>query len=106
MTAEKTGGFVDLSDVVKKGARQMHGTDRFVDIETEGEQHVRITTESAFLMTLGEPRGLSYSTEMPDFNRGVHFNLSNNLWGTNFSMWNEGSLTYRFSIEWLPPQKK
>lgn len=33
---------------------------------------------------------------------GIHFNLSNNLWGTNFSMWNEGSLTYRFTIEWLP----
>ena len=27
--------------------------------------------------------------------------IQNNLWGTNFSMWNEGSLTYRFTVEML-----
>ena len=28
-------------------------------------------------------------------------NLGNNLWGTNFSMWWEGSLTFHFVIEKL-----
>ena len=36
---------------------------------------------------------------MPDTAGGIHFNLSNNLWDTNFSIWNEGSLTYRFTVE-------
>jgi len=44
---------------------------------------------------------LNYSTNYPDKHKGVHFNLNNNLWGTNFSMWNEGSLTYHFVIETL-----
>ena len=36
----------------------------------------------------------------PD-NGGIHFNLENNLWNTNFSMWWEGSVTYHFTIELL-----
>ena len=31
----------------------------------------------------------------------IHFNLGNNLWNTNFSMWWEGSVTYHFTIELL-----
>ena len=45
--------------------------------------------------------GINYSLAYPDIRGGVHFNLSNNLWGTNFQMWNEGSLTYRFKVEVL-----
>lgn len=66
----------------------------------EGKQSA-IWSEAAFLVNIGEPRGLNYSTDSSDIHGGIHFNLSNNLWGTNFSMWNEGSLTYRFLIEKL-----
>lgn len=52
-------------------------------------------------MNVGEAQGLNYSTSYPDLRNGVHFNLSNNLWGTNFSMWTEGLLTYHFVIETL-----
>ena len=53
-----------------------------------------------------QAQGLNYSTNYPDKRKGVHFNLNNNLWGTNFSMWNEGSLTYHFVIETLDVYKR
>lgn len=101
VVAEKLGQPVDLLDVVEGGARQMHGIDRYVDILTTGGT-VRIWSPTAFLVNVGEPCGLNYSTDRPDPRGGIHFNLSNNLWGTNFTMWSEGSLTYRFTFEWLP----
>lgn len=100
IVAEKTGKPIDLLDVVEKGNRQMHGIDRYVDLITS-KGTIRIWSEAAFLVNVGEARGINYSTQYPDKRGGIHFNLSNNLWGTNFSMWNEGSLTYRFTIEWL-----
>lgn len=98
--AEKIGERVDLLDVVEKGNRQMHGIDGYVDLVTSSGT-LRIRSEAAFLVNVGEARGINYSTRYPDKRGGIHFNLSNNLWGTNFSMWNEGSLTYRFTVEWL-----
>ncbi len=100
IVAEKIGQPVDLLDVVEKGNRQMHGIDRYVDLITSAGT-IRIWSETAFLVNVGEARGINYSTNYPDKRGGIHFNLNNNLWGTNFSMWDEGSLTYRFTIEWL-----
>lgn len=98
VVAEKVGERVDLLDVVERGNRQMHGIDRYVDLKTTAGT-IRIWSEAAFLVNVGEACGLAYSTAYPDKEGGIHFNLSNNLWGTNFSMWNEGSLTYRFTVE-------
>ena len=98
IVAEKVGERVDLFDVVEKGNRQQHGIDRYVDLITSNGT-IRIWSEAAFLVNVGEARGINYSLEYPDKKGGVHFNLSNNLWNTNFRMWNEGSLTYRFTIE-------
>lgn len=100
LVAEKVGQSVNLLDVVEKGNRQMHGIDRFVDIVTS-QGTVRIWSKDAFLVNIGEPCGLNYSLQYPDKKGGIHFNLGNNLWNTNFSMWWEGSITYRFTIELL-----
>ena len=96
--AEKVGERVDLMDVVERGNRQMHGIDRYVDLKTTAGTY-RIWSEEALLVNVGEARGLAYSTQYPNLQGGIHFCLSNNLWGTNFTMWNEGSLTYHFRIE-------
>lgn len=100
IVAEKIGERVDLLDVVEKGNRQMHGIDHYVDLVTSAGT-IRIASEVAFLVNVGEARGINYSLNYPDKQGGIHFNLSNNLWGTNFRMWNEGSLTYRFTVEWI-----
>ena len=100
LVAEKTGSEVNLMDVVERGNRQMHGIDRYVDIVTDNGT-VRIWSKEAFLVNVGEAMGLNYSTSYPDMQGGIHFNLNNNLWGTNFTMWNEGSFSYHFTVEYL-----
>lgn len=96
--AEKVGERVDLMDVVVRGNRQMHGIDRYVDLITS-KGTIRIWSKEAFLVNVGEARGLGYSENKPNIHGGIHFDLNNNLWDTNFSMWNEGSLTYHFTVE-------
>jgi hypothetical protein len=98
--AEKVGERVDLMDVVVRGNRQMHGIDRYVDLVTS-KGTIRIWSKEAFLVNVGEARGLGYSENKPNIHGGIHFDLNNNLWDTNFSMWNEGSLTYHFTMELL-----
>ena len=96
--AEKTGFMVDVMDVVEGGNRQMHAIDNYINIITD-KGTVRIISLDAPLAAIGERKMLNYSTNLPDISGGVHFCLFNNLWGTNFTMWWEGSVTYRFTVE-------
>jgi hypothetical protein len=41
---------------------------------------------------------MPFQPDVPDYSRGVRFNLYNNKWGTNFPMWWEGSLAFRFVL--------
>lgn len=100
VVAEKTGGRVDLLDVVPGGNRQMHGIDRYVDLVTR-RGTLRITSPDALLVVVGERNALNYSTKLPDLRQGIHFCLFDNLWGTNFSMWWGGDMHYRFRAEWI-----
>ncbi|MDR3093585.1 MAG: DUF5054 domain-containing protein, partial [Bacteroidales bacterium] len=97
--AEKSGYRVDIMDVVKGGNRQMHGIDRYVDVVTT-KGTIRITSLDAPVVSFGERNAIHYSTELPDLSKGIHFCLFNNLWGVNFNMWWEGSLVFRFKMEY------
>jgi hypothetical protein len=96
--AQKTGCMVDISDVAAGGNRQMHAIDNYIDLITKNGT-VRISSLDAPLVVVGQRKMLNYSTALPDLNNGIHFCLFNNLWGTNFSMWWEGNITYRFKME-------
>lgn len=87
----------------KGGARRQHGVGDSVELLTEAGT-LRIRPEQAFLLNVGKEMGLSYGTEPPDLSGGVQFCLFNNFWGTNFRMWCEGSMTFRFTVEWFPAQ--
>lgn len=95
---QKTGQMVDVLEVVEGGNRQLHGIDRYVDIKTN-KGTIRIRSLDALLVAIGDKDLLNYSTKQPDINKGIHFCLFNNVWGTNFSQWFKGSVNYRFSIE-------
>lgn len=98
--ADKMGMSVDVSDVVIGGNRQMHGFENHIDVIT-GKGTIRITSLDAAVASFGERRAMNYSLYYPDINAGIHFCLFNNLWTTNFNAWWEGSLSYRFKIEYL-----
>jgi hypothetical protein len=55
----------------------------------------------SFDAPLAAPAGSSFmpfAPGLPDFSGGVRVNLHNNKWGTNFPMWCEGTLQFRFRL--------
>lgn len=42
---------------------------------------------------------MGFASAPPDFATGIRFNLHNNKWGTNFPMWCEGTLRFRFDLD-------
>lgn len=41
---------------------------------------------------------MPFAPGLPDYSGGVRINLHNNKWGTNFPMWCEGTLQFRFRL--------
>ena len=41
---------------------------------------------------------LDFNNELPKVEDGVHFCLFNNVWGTNYTMWFEEDMQYRFVV--------
>ena len=50
------------------------------------------------VMAFGEKSPLNFSKEQPDLSAGVHCNLFNNAWGTNYIMWFGEDMRFRFLL--------
>jgi hypothetical protein len=97
---EKLGELIDVQDVVSRGARSLHAVGRGLLMENLQYQF-EIETLDAPLVTIGKQKGLDFDDRLPNLNDGVHFNLYNNLWGTNFPMWFEENMKFRFRLNFI-----
>jgi hypothetical protein len=50
------------------------------------------------LVALGKRAPLGFSRSQPDLRDGIHYNLFNNAWGTNYIMWFGEDMSFRFVI--------
>jgi hypothetical protein len=50
------------------------------------------------LIALGDKSPLNFSRAQADLSRGVHCNLFNNAWGTNYVMWFGEDMRFRFVL--------
>jgi hypothetical protein len=101
---EKLGEWIDPRDVVRGGNRSLHAVfDRVSCVD--GARQLMITTRDAALAAPGAPALLRFSKALPEMDGGVHFNLFNNLWGTNFPMWNGGAAEFAFRLQWGLPDE-
>ena len=64
-----------------------------------GDAVLRIASDDAPLVALGDRSPLNFSRALPRKNGGAHVCLFNNAWGTNYPQWCGGSWTYRFRVE-------
>jgi hypothetical protein len=94
---EKMGQLISPLDVVRNGNRKLHGVERGIFYWEEG-QELRIETLDAPLVAPGTPSLLDFNNTQPALDKGFHFNLLNNVWGTNFPMWYEDDARFRFVI--------
>lgn len=88
---------IDPSDIVNKGARTLHGFHEGVS-HTDKNGAFSIDSLDASLVAPGQPSLLNFHNQLPDMQGGMHFNLYNNIWGTNFPMWFEDDAQFRFYI--------
>jgi hypothetical protein len=94
---EKVNEDVSASDVVRGGGRNMHAvTSRLSCVD--GDHRLQITTLDAPVVAVGVRSPLNFSQELPDLAKGIHVNLFNNAWGTNYPQWAGGNWRYRFTL--------
>src|SRR5699024_319881 len=78
----KLGEWIDPMDVVAYGNRQMCATDWGV-----AWKDVSLESLDTALLSWGVPALWRLDLEQPQLEKGVWFNLFNNMWNTNFPMW-------------------
>lgn len=97
ITAKKIGEDINLFDVVKCGNRNYHSI-KALDMDVDNSS-VNIVPLDSPLLSIGEKRLYNFKQDYADLKGGIHFNLYNNLWGTNFKMWYEEDMISRFIIK-------
>jgi Domain of unknown function (DUF5054) len=94
---EKSGEPVAPLDVVPSGNRHMHAVSKGFGFKDENGAFF-VETLDAPLVALGIKSPLYFSNRQPDLLAGVHCNLFNNAWGTNYVMWYGEDMRLRFII--------
>lgn len=100
---DKLGQAVSPLDVVRRGGRSLHAVGHGMTYAGP-DGTWRIRTLDAPLVAPGAPNLLDADPPLPDLTGGFHVLLHDNLWGTNFPMWNEGDAAFRFEISRSVPQ--
>jgi hypothetical protein len=95
-TLLKMGRPIDPHEVVRDGNRHLHAVEA---AEYRGARaHLRLETLDAPLIAPGQPALLNFTNRRPALRQGIHVNLYNNVWGTNFPMWYEEDARFRFVL--------
>ncbi|HEX6466398.1 MAG TPA: DUF5054 domain-containing protein, partial [Terriglobales bacterium] len=94
---DKSGEQISPLDVVSSGSRHLHAVSTGFSYQ-EGKDSFMVETIDAPLVALGEKSPLNFSRSQPDLAGGIHCNLFNNAWGTNYIMWFDQNMRFRFVL--------
>jgi hypothetical protein len=94
---DKSGEQVSPFEVVRSGNRHMHAVGTGFGYSYE-QQSIFVETLDSPVIALGEKSPLNFSTSQPDLAGGIHCNLFNNAWGTNYIMWFGENMRFRFVL--------
>lgn len=87
---------VDPQRVVRNGNRSMHAV---AEVTHTAARTFSLRPLDAALVAVGRPALLRFDDAVPDPEDGFHVNLHNNVWGTNFTMWIDDDLRFRFLLD-------
>jgi len=85
--------YINPREVVYNGARAIHGIE-----EIKGE-NLTIKNLTTPLVSLGKKKLLNFDNKASKKNGKFHFNIFNNIWGTNFPQWYEDKGSTEFIIK-------
>jgi hypothetical protein len=92
----KLGRRVSVHDVVLGGSRTTHAIDGELCWTEPDGRGFEISSLDTPLVCIGQPRLLTDDAFVPSPGASVHFNLFNNLWGTNYPQWVAGPGRHTF----------
>jgi hypothetical protein len=95
---DKMGQAISPLGVVKNGNRNFHGLIGGLSYKDD-KSGFQLDTLDAFLVAPGRRPLLIFDNQQPDLAGGLHFCLFNNLTGTNFTMWFEDDMQFRFVLK-------
>jgi len=96
---KKLEEIIDPFKVVENGNRNYHAI-KEADLNIDNLS-VKVIPLDSTLLSIGEKRLYNFDQTYAGLKGGLHFNLYNNLWGTNFKMWYEDDIISRFKIKIL-----
>lgn len=96
-TLDKLGQPIDPLEVVRDGNRRLHAVGRGAAYQ-DARGRLELETLDAPLIAPGEPSLLNFTNRQPPLRQGMHVNLYNNVWGTNFGMWYGEDARFRFAL--------
>ncbi len=94
---DKLGWPISPLEVIDDGNKKLHALGRGVTYGGH-EGQMAIETLDAPLVAVGDSGLLNFNNSPPDLSKGWHFNLFNNVWGSNFPMWFEEDAKFRFVL--------
>lgn len=94
---DKMGEAIDPLDVVRHGNQHLHAVDRGARWQDAGGAFA-LETLDAPLISPGAPGLLRFGSARASVKGGVHVNLHNTIWGTNFPQWYGDDARFRFVI--------
>jgi hypothetical protein len=94
---DKSGERVSPMDVVTAGSRHLHSLGKGFAYRN-GRGSLEVETIDAPLVAVGERSPLNFSRAQPDLAQGIHSNLFNNAWGTNYIMWFSEDMRLRYRL--------
>jgi hypothetical protein len=94
---DKSGEQVSPFDVVAGGSRHLHSVSSGFAYRDQ-KHSFSLETLDAPLIALGEKSPLNFTRTQPDLSGGIHCNLFNNAWGTNYIMWFGEDMRFRFTL--------
>lgn len=97
----KMGRHISPLEVVRNGNRNLHAVEA-VSADCGANDELCIETPDAALVSPGRPRLMEFDNRQPPLEQGMHFNLYNNVWGTNFPMWYEEDARFEFHMTISP----
>ncbi|MCD9023540.1 DUF5054 domain-containing protein [Cohnella silvisoli] len=94
---DKLGSLISPLEIVKDGNRSFHAINTGLYYDG-ADGRVALKTLDAPVVSMGKANILNFDNTFADMSGGLHFNLHNNLWATNFRSWYEEDSLFRFSL--------
>jgi len=97
-TLDKSGEAISPFEVIESGNRHMHAVGRGFKHQ-KGDETFSVETLDTALVGMGVRKVQYFSNEQPDLSSGMHSNLYNNSWDTNYIMWYGEDARFRFVLK-------